>query len=255
MRILLSNDDGINSAGLETLRMELMKEHEVWVAAPEVERSGTSHSITLRDPVRFREVEERIFACSGTPADCVLFSLLGALPGKFDLVISGINRGPNLGTDIIFSGTAAAARQGALSGVPSLAVSVAPMRPPFPFKPAAEFISLNIDLFLSLWARDHFININVPDPSASAPFAVVFTHPSRRIYDDSITGMEGPRGEKFFFLAGDKVHAEEEPGSDWNAVSQGCISVSPVFLHPMNHQENALYRAASFRVPDYEKHA
>ncbi|WP_020614263.1 5'/3'-nucleotidase SurE [Sediminispirochaeta bajacaliforniensis] len=253
MRILLSNDDGIASSGLETLRRALSREHEVWVAAPETERSGMSHSITLRDPVRFREVGERIYACSGTPADCVLYSLLGALPEKFDIVVSGINRGPNLGTDIIFSGTAAAARQGALSGVPAVAVSVAPMHPPFPFEAAAEFVRVNLDLFLRLWARDHFININVPNPSRERPYKVLFTHPSKRIYDDTIAAMKGPRGENFYFLAGDTVHAEDEPGSDWAAVNSGNISVSPVFLHPMNHQESELYRSARFEVPDHEQ--
>jgi 5'-nucleotidase len=253
MKILLSNDDGIAGSGLETLRQVLEQDHEVWVAAPEVERSGTSHSITLKDPVRFRQVEERIYACSGTPADCVLFSLLGALPVSFDMVISGINNGPNLGTDILFSGTAAAARQAALFGVPGVAVSVAPMRPPFPFHSAARFISLNIELFKQLWSRDHFINVNVPVLPDTEKWEVAFTHPSRRIYDDSIVSMKGPRGENFFFLTADVIHAEEEPGSDWEAVSRGNISISPVYLHPMNHQENERYRSADFLVPEYEK--
>jgi 5'-nucleotidase len=255
MRILLSNDDGIRSSGLEILRRWLEKDHEVWIAAPEEEQSGKSHSVTLRDPVRFRKVEDQVFACGGTPADCVLFSLLGALPLSFDMVVSGINRGPNLGTDIIFSGTAAAARQGALSGIPSVAVSVAPMHPPWPFETAAEFTALNLELFKSLWTDDHFININVPFLSADSVPEVAITHLSRRIYDDKLTSMVGPRGETYYMLAGDTVHAEDEPGSDWEAVGKGIISVSPVFLHPMNHREIELYQSSSFKVPSCEESA
>lgn len=254
MRILLSNDDGIRSSGLEILRRRLEKDHEVWVAAPEEEQSGKSHSVSLHDPVRFRKLEDRVYACGGTPADCVLFSLLGALPVSFDMVVSGINRGPNLGTDIIFSGTAAAARQGALSGIASVAVSVAPMRPPWPFEMAADFVARNLELFHSLWTADHFVNINVPFLRKGTPPEVALTHLSRRIYDDTLASMVGPRGETYYILAGDTVHAEDEPGSDWEAVGRGAISVSPVFLHPMNHRESRLYESSSFRVPSHEEY-
>jgi 5'-nucleotidase len=247
MRILISNDDGIESPGLLTLKGELEKEHEVWVTAPDRERSGMSHSITLRDPVRFRQVAARMYACDGTPADTVLYSLLGALPVQPDIIISGINRGPNLGTDIIYSGTAAAARQGALVGIPSIAVSVAPIKPPFPFEKAAKFVRNNIQLFLELWSSDHFINVNFPPPSSQVN-EVSITHPSRRIYSDKAESFQSPNGDKYYFLTGESIHAREEEGSDWNAVQAGKISVSPVYLHPMNHEVIHTYQEAQFDI-------
>ncbi len=247
MRILISNDDGIESPGLLALVQELENEHEVWVTAPDRERSGMSHSITLRDPVRFRQVDTRRFACDGTPADTVLYALLGAIPMQPDIIISGINRGPNLGTDIIYSGTAAAARQGALVGLPSIAVSVAPLKPPFPFEKAARFVRNNIELLLELWSSDHFININFPPPSVQVN-DVAITHPSRRIYSDKAESFQSPNGDIYYFLTGDSIHAEEEEGSDWNAVQAGKISISPVYLHPMNHEVIHTYQEAQFKV-------
>lgn len=249
MRILLSNDDGFDSPGLHALKSELEKEHDVWISAPDSDRSGYSHSISLKKPVRFREMDERRYICDGSPADAVLFALLGAVPVKPDLIISGINLGPNLGTDIIFSGTAAAARQGALLGYPSIAVSVAPLEPPYPLEETAAFIRRNITIFLSLWGSDHFININYPYHGVTSP-EVAVTHPSRRIYGDSATSCTGPTGDRFYFLAGASVHAQEEEGSDWNAVQEQKISISPVFLHPLNEEENSTYRDTEFLLND-----
>ena len=131
MRILLTNDDGIESPGLRELARALGGDHEVWVVAPESNRSGSSHSITLGNPARFRRVGEREFASAGTPADCVLYAILGVVPAPIDIVLSGINLGPNLGTDIVYSGTAAAARQGAFMRKPSVAVSLSSYKAPY----------------------------------------------------------------------------------------------------------------------------
>jgi len=130
MNILITNDDGIESEGLKTLARVLSRDHRIMIVAPDGERSGKSHSISLGEPVRMRRMGENALACGGTPADCVLFSILGAVPEKPDIVVSGINRGPNLGTDIIYSGTAAAARQAALMGYAAVAVSVTSFSPP-----------------------------------------------------------------------------------------------------------------------------
>jgi len=251
MRVLISNDDGIESPGLIALKEALDKEHDVWVTAPDRERSGTSHSITLREPVRFREVSPQMFACNGTPADTVLYALLGAIPVRPELIISGINRGPNLGTDIIYSGTAAAARQGALVGIPSIAVSVAPILPPFPYRHAARFVRMNLDILLGLWSSDHFININFPQESEEE-YVVAITHPSRRIYSDRADEYVALNGDRYYFLSGEAIHAEEERGSDWNAIQEGHISISPVYLHPMNHEETHMYQAARFRMENDE---
>lgn len=251
MRILISNDDGISSPGLLTLKQKLENRHEVWVSAPDRERSGTSHSITLREPVKFRQLDERMYSCSGSPADSILYALLGAVPVEPDIILSGINRGPNLGTDIIYSGTAAAARQGALVGVPSIAVSVAPLKAPFPFGEAADFVAANIDMLLDLWSSDHFININFPSHSDNG-YEVVITHPSRRIYSDRAEACSRPNGDMYYFLTGEGIHAREEEGSDWNAIQAGKVSVSPVYLHPINHEVMHTYQAAQFRLNHHE---
>ena len=133
MRILLTNDDSIASEGIKALISALSPAHDVWVVAPETEKSGGSHSITLRDSVRVRMVGEQRFSCRGTPADCVMIAVLGLVPRDIELVISGINHGPNLGTDILYSGTAAGARQSALMGIPSVALSIGAYVPPFDF--------------------------------------------------------------------------------------------------------------------------
>ncbi|HOV62958.1 MAG TPA: 5'/3'-nucleotidase SurE [Spirochaetia bacterium] len=248
MNILLTNDDGIDSPGLHILARTLEGEHRVMIVAPDGERSGKSHSISLGGPVKMRRITENTLSCDGTPADCVLFSILGAIPFKPDIVISGINRGPNLGTDIIYSGTAAAARQAALMGYAAIAVSVTPYSPPYPYETAASFIRDNIDLFLSLWTCDHFLNINVPavDP---AVMGVEVTHPSRRIYNDRLVRFQAPNKDEYFFLTGSRAEARLEEGSDWHAVVHGNISVSPIFLHPLNHVEDEAYRRTVFRKP------
>jgi 5'/3'-nucleotidase SurE len=186
MRILLTNDDSISSGGIKALIRALSPAHEVWVVAPENEKSGGSHSITIHDSLRVREVGERLFSCRGTPADCVLISLLGFVPAKVDLVLSGINHGPNLGTDILFSGTAAGARQGALMGVPSVALSMAIATAPHDFTAAAEFALRNLEIFREMGTDDHFMNVNVPFGATRQ------TRPSSRSPPGASTGRSCP---------------------------------------------------------------
>ncbi len=251
MKILLTNDDGFGSAGLRALHNAL-DTHDVCVVAPDGERSGLSHSITLRNPVHFRKMGENAYACGGSPADCVLYSLLGAVDLKPDLVISGINHGPNLGTDIIYSGTAAAARQAALMGSPAVAVSAVGNPQDvegLAFGAAAEFIAKNLDLFLELWDRHHFLNVNVPQPAKLSDWTVEVTRPSMRIYSDSVREFGLNERDRYFLLHGSTAIAREEAGTDWAAVTMGRISVSPVYLHPVNHAEVAAYREAEFDLP------
>jgi len=233
MRILITNDDGIESDGIRKLAQTLREKHEAWMAAPEGEKSGASHSVTLRDSIRARCVGERSYACKGTTADCVIVSLLGLIPPKVDMVISGINRGPNLGTDILFSSTAAGARQGALMGVPSVAISLGAYSPPFDFSDAARFVARNLDAFRELWTDDHFLNINFPSQPADHP-DVVITFPSRRIYRDRLNTYRAPNGDTFCFVHGAVPEAHYEAGSDCQILSEGKISISPIHAHPRN---------------------
>lgn len=250
MTILLTNDDGIDSPGLRVVKEKLGTKHDVWVFAPDGERSGTSHSITLKDAVRVVRKGEKEFACSGTPADCVMFSLLGALPIVPDIVISGINIGANLGTDIIYSGTAAAAREAAFNGKPGIAISLASKTSPLHLDFAAHFLDTNLDLLTTLWSPEHFININVPNLKSGGDNPLIeITHPSRRIYQDRAVHFEAPDGASYYFLEGMNTHADYEKKTDWHAVSKDNISVSPVYLHPINHKEDMAYHSATFKVP------
>lgn len=246
MRVLVTNDDGVESPGLRAIVDRLANEHEVWVVAPEDERSGTSHSISLHGAVRIRELESRWYSCAGTPADCVLFSFLGAIPVQPDLVVSGVNLGPNLGTDIIYSGTVAAARQAALMGHPAVAISVDSQRPPFYFSAACDFMAHNLATIVDRWSDDHFLNINFPNID-KRDYRVVITHPSRRIYRDKAVSFVAPNRDVYYFLEGSQIESAAEEGSDWLAVSRGEISVSPVFLHPINHVDHAAYEGVTFR--------
>lgn len=246
MNILITNDDGIESPGLKALKSYFVPEHTVWMVAPEQERSGTSHSITLKEPVRFRKIEERTYSCTGTPADCILYSILGALETKPDIIISGINLGPNLGTDIIYSGTAAAARQAALMGYPGVAVSVVSYTPPFFFARGAEFINRNLETFVSRWTSDHFININIPNNEESDS-PVEITRPARRIYRDQVENFTGSNGDRYFFLKGPLPGAHPEEGTDWDAVSRNRVSICPIYLYPQDHIGETFYRESDFK--------
>ncbi|MFP4441828.1 MAG: 5'/3'-nucleotidase SurE [Spirochaetia bacterium] len=247
MKILLTNDDGIDSEGLLAVKTALEGEHDVWIVAPDGERSGMSHYLTLHEPIRSKVVGDNCYSCSGSPVDCVVLGLLGGIPAKPEIVLSGINKGPNLGTDIVYSGTAAAARQAAFMGVPGIALSVAGFKIPMYYKAAALFISRNIGKLKKLWNPDHFININFPNeekPSTS----VTITHPSRRIYHDKLVTFNAPNGAAYHFLDGSPVETEMESGSDWDVVSKGGVSISPVYLHPVNHEEDSAYKKEEFTI-------
>lgn len=238
MKILLTNDDGIGCEGIWALKKAFEAEgsHQLYMVAPEENRSGISHGITMQGPIRLRQKERAVWACSGTPADCVIVSLLGDIAIKPDLIISGINEGPNLGTDIIYSGTASAARQGALHGIPSLAVSMGSHSKPFYYDTAARYIINHVDELLSLWEVDTFLNINIPN-SSSEPAAYRLTHASRRRYNDQVVRFDAPDGHNYCFMDGGAIETREDDGSDWHVVEQGLVSISKIYIHPVVVQE------------------
>jgi 5'-nucleotidase len=247
MRILLTNDDGISSDGIGALIRALAPAHDVWVVAPETEKSGGSHSITLKDSIRLRRVGDQRFSCRGTPADCVLVAVLGVVPQPIELVISGINHGANLGTDILYSGTAAGARQGALVGVPSVAMSLTVHGRPFDFSAAADFAARNLEIFRELGTDDHFLNINFPAILAEGAEPLI-TFPSRRIYRETLSTHTAPNGDIFCFMSGTPPDTHPEQGSDCMVVTHGQISISPIHAHPRNWVSiEARYREVVFR--------
>jgi 5'-nucleotidase len=246
MNILLTNDDGIDSPGLQLLAKALRARGQcrVFILAPDSDRSGVSGAISfLREPLRLAEKEPDSWACSGNPVDCVVLALLGALPVKPDLVISGINRGANLGTDLIYSGTAAAARQGSFFGVPSLALSLAENAPfsEYYWDMAVSFTLAHLDEFASQWEADTFLNVNIPN-SPGGPDGIAAAFPSKREYRDSLTPFKAPNGDTWCFVKLGEVVAKPEAGSDCDEVSRNLASVSPVWIHPENGGRGHVWR-------------
>jgi 5'-nucleotidase len=247
MEILLTNDDGIGCEGILKLAASLRSRtsHRVLVLAPEINRSGVSHGLTLMaNPVRFTELEKDTWSCSGQPVDCVLAGVLGGIPGlKADVVVSGINRGPNLGTDIVYSGTAAAARQAALMGIPAVAFSLAG-HADFCWNMAAEYAADHLGEFLDMWEEDTFVNVNIPN-NPSGPGGVRKTWPALKNYHDRLETVKAGDGVSWLMLeAGDQA-VEPEDGSDWDAVSRNMVSASPVIIHPV------VSRHGCAAAPDY----
>jgi 5'-nucleotidase len=230
-RILVTNDDGIFSQGIKLLASALSEVAEVWVVAPDREQSAMGHALTLSRPLRMQRVEERWFAVDGTPTDCVNLAVLHLLKDSPpDLVFSGINFGLNLGDDVTYSGTVSATFEGTLLGIPSVAFSQE-VAEGFSFEPAARFARQVAELLLGQeWGpdlpRDLLLNVNVP---AGEIRGVRFTKLGRRTYKQSVIEKLDPRGRKYYWIAGvPQWHAGE--GTDYEAVSTGSISVTPLHL-------------------------
>ncbi|GHU03459.1 5'-nucleotidase SurE [Spirochaetia bacterium] len=234
MRILLTNDDGIDSEGLLLLADALRAGglHRVYVIAPDVNRSAVSHGVVFMfNALKLVQVAEDSWSCSGLPADCVMAALLGGFIEPPDLVISGINRGPNLGTDIIYSGTAAAARQAALCGIPGIALSLAAFKD-FHWTGAIRFVTAELDSLLDLWQDDVFINVNLPN-KAEGPAGKLLTYPARRHYRDTMAALKTREKTLYCVMDGGAVDTDYEEGSDFDAVSRDLVSISPVYIHPV----------------------
>ena len=245
MNILVTNDDGIAAEGLEDLVAELKKicdpdgkqRHAITVIAPDTERSGVSHGMTLRHPTKVRRLNEGLYSCSGTPADCVIVAGLGVVKDKIDLVVSGINRGPNLGTDIVYSGTCAAARQAALAGIPAIAVSCAGNLEPINYKAAATFVSSNLNSLLAAWKPDSFVNVNAPS-SSEIDLDAVWSKPGRNRYNDTLKCFDGVDGYTYCFLAEGRQERTPNLLSDHYIVSLGKIALSLIDINPQaSHPE------------------
>jgi len=233
MKILLTNDDGYSSEGIRALERALGTTHEVWTLAPDSERSGMSHSMSLRHPLKIRKLADRGYCCSGTPADCVILAAHGVIPFVPDVVVSGINRGPNLGTDLIYSGTAAAARQATLNGIPGIAVSLATYTGPFRYDALANLVADRLEYLISLWSPDVFVNLNAPEAPEDFQYEMVDAFPSRRIYKDTIKFFDGPEGYSYCFFMDGHVDTHQEKGSDEDVVGRGLAAVTRVLAYPV----------------------
>ncbi len=226
--ILLSNDDGYSALGLQTLRAALREAFDVVVCAPRTEQSSMSHSISLHRPLRLIEHEPGLFSVDGTPADCVYVGMMAKgriVPRRPDLVVSGINHGLNLGNDVFYSGTVAAAREGALRGVSALAASATQDTD---LGAAAEWVTRACEVLLAARSEGAaLLNVNFP---AGAVWPVQATRLGTRSYEDVVHFRTDPRGGEYLWLGGKGVVNCDTPGADTAAHEAGAVSVTPLAL-------------------------
>lgn len=242
MKILIANDDGIQATGIQTLAKMLCKEHEVYIIAPDQERSAAGHALTLNMPIRVTEVNlgidiAKAWAISGTPGDCVKIGITSILDVKPDLVISGINHGPNLGADVLYSGTVSAAMEGAVLGYPSIAVSLADLYgTTYDFKPTAQFVTKFIKKIHNInFPKKTILNINVPAGNLKDMKGVCIPRLGMRMYTDAYEKRFDPRGKVYYWMAGEPISENHEQGTDISAIMQNKISITPVTFE-MTHQ-------------------
>ena len=234
MHVLITNDDGIHAEGIQVLCKYLLRLGSVCVVAPERERSATGHGITMHKPLRVTEVKMKYvdisgYAVSGTPADCVKLALEALMPETPDVIVSGINLGANLGTDILYSGTVSAAIEGTIAGVKSMAVSLDTESAYPDFTHAAEFTAGLAKVYSEKdFPPDTLINVNIPDLPWEQIKGVKISKLGYRRYIDSIEERKDPRGRSYFWLAGEIADDDSDPDTDSNTVKQEMISVCPV---------------------------
>ena len=242
LRILISNDDGVFAEGIRTLASSAANRgHKVTVVCPDQERSATGHGLTLHSPIRAERADElfgegiKAWGCSGTPADCVKLALNEILDQKPDLILSGINHGPNLGTDIFCSGTVAAALEGTLDGIPSIAVSIASFQwKSFSF---AGKLALNIaeKALEQNWPKNLLLNLNIPPCEEKEMRKLVWTRLSIRQYEEQFIRRVDPRGNTYFWMAGEAVKDLQSAGegpqvwpSDVSQIALNSPSLTPI---------------------------
>lgn len=239
MRILVTNDDGINAHGLKLLeQIARTLSEDVWVVAPETNQSGAGHSLTLRRPLRWRRISERHIAVDGTPTDAVLLAVQKLIPPpRPDLVLSGINHGANLAEDVTYSGTIAAAMEAALFGIPAIAISqVARDRHKIKWATSERWAPEVLRRLTKLeWPEDVLINVNLPDVPAKKVKGVKITRQGKKKLGDQLIERVDPRGEPYVWIGLLRETRPPEPGTDLAAVADGWISVTPIHLD-MTHR-------------------
>jgi len=230
MRILLTNDDGIASPALAQLKRVLSPFGRVITIAPDRNQSASSQSLTLHRPLRIQETAEDVYSVDGTPTDCVLVGFHGQLGVPPDLVVSGINHGPNMGEDVFYSGTVAAAIEGVLQGVPGIAASLV-TRAQTDFVTPADVVGRLVRQVLERGlTRRLLLNINIPFRPADELKGVKLTRLGTRLYADTLVRKVDPRGKDYYWIGGEDPVWESQAGTDFHAVSEGRISVTPMRL-------------------------
>lgn len=236
MRILLSNDDGYQAPGLRALHRAVAAIADVVVVAPDRDRSGASNSLTLDHPIRAQQVEDGLICVQGTPTDCVHLAITGLLHEEPDMVVSGINAGANMGDDVIYSGTVAAATEGRFLGYPAIAISIASHNPRH-FDTAAQVaVSLIRRLCSQPLPTDSILNVNVPDIPFAELQGLVATRLGHRHKAEPVVKSEDPRGRPIYWVGPAGAEQDAGPGTDFHAVRNGYVSITPLQVDLTRHQ-------------------
>lgn len=231
-KILITNDDGVYARGLRVLKGHLREIGEVWTVAPEGEQSASSHAITLHRPLRVKELEEKVLSVDGTPADCVNLAVNGLLNFRPDIIVSGINSGPNLADDVTYSGTVSGAMESTLLGIPSFSISLAGRRN-LNFEPAGKFAKKLCELvFKKGLPKGVFLNVNVPNVRDEKEIkGVAITVQGKRKYGEAIVEKVDPRGQKYYWIGGNELGYEPIEGTDIVMITKNYISITPLHLN------------------------
>ena len=240
MRILLSNDDGILAPGLASLeRIAAAIGAEIWVVAPETDQSGLAHSLTLSNPLRVRDLGERRFAVSGTPTDCVIMAVRELMPERPDLILSGVNSGANIADDVTYSGTVAAAIEGTLLGIPSIALSQGYAyveHAAIPYETSETHAPGIIRRVLEIGIpRGTLVNLNFPNVAPDAVTGVEVTRQGALTHGLKAEARTDSRRRRYYWLAYGRSDAETVPGTDVHALKEGRVSVTPLRLDLTDH--------------------
>jgi len=231
LKILVVNDDGIHSKGLHALAAAMHSFGEVWVVAPEKTQNAVGRAITLHKPLRLQSLKRRVFAVNGTPADCVVLALGELFKGeKPALLVSGINKGLNLGDDVSNSGTVSAAMEAMVKGIPSMAIS-ADGGPRYPFSLAGSVAKAVAKMILDHGLpKETMVNVNVPNCRMQDVKGLMITTLCRRLYEDPISVKTDPRGEPYYWIAGKQMSMQRGKISDYEAIQNKKISITPLRL-------------------------
>ncbi len=250
MKILLTNDDGINANGLHALLQELNKIAEIYIVAPKNEQSGTGHSITVFDPIKAIDANiagvKKSWLVGGTPVDCVKLGVKRLIDEKVDLIVSGINHGSNLGTDVLYSGTVSAAAEGVIMGCPALAISLDTYRDDVDFSFAAQFTRRLITSIMPEGIeKTTLLNVNLPLLPREEIKGLKVTKLGVRNYDNLFEERRDPRGNLYYWLGGGILQEDQHEESDVYAVEYGYISITPIRLDLTDYSLLTRYKKIS----------
>ncbi len=238
--IVVTNDDGIHSAGLEALRKSVSEFGRIIVVAPDRDNSAVSHSLTMNRPLKINQIEPDTYTVDGTPTDCVILVLGQILDEKPDLLVSGINSGPNIGDDISYSGTVSAAMEGTMYGIPSMAVSLAG-ESPLDYTVAKKIArETAIKIMNNELPPKTLINLNIPDGSHIK--GVKITRQGRRLWENSIMQTNDPWGRPRYWIGGGTPVKDSSMDTDVKAIQEGYVSITPIHLDLTNHNSIELLK-------------